>query len=79
MNHSLDIECAHTLVRQNRRRLEEGDEALTFFIWNEFRIHDPFLDCTGRFPVDPVEEYGEVFLQSDFYRSANGEEVDKDT
>jgi hypothetical protein len=68
MNHSYDRDHAHKLVVENNRRLEQGDQPGHSFTWHGVAIHDPFSDPSGRYPVDPVEEYGQAFLESDFCR-----------
>lgn len=42
------------------------DKKCIHFEYQDIRIVDPFTDETGRFEVDPVEYYGEKFLNSDF-------------
>lgn len=36
------------------------------FKWNEYWITDPTYDETGRAKVDPVEYYGDAYLNSPF-------------
>lgn len=38
------------------------------FYWNEIFIVQPFLDDVGDEEVDPIEFYGETFLNSDFVK-----------
>ena len=49
---------------------ENGYEDFEFvtFEFDGMSIINPFLDYTGMFEVDPVEEYGDSFLNSDFLK-----------
>ena len=46
--------------------IEYKYENLISFSYKEQSIINPVLDETGRFEVDPIEYYGNNFLNSDF-------------
>ena len=41
---------------------------LISFVYDGIEITNPFVDETDRYSVDPVEYYGEAFLNSDFMK-----------
>lgn len=62
--------CLAKLIKLQRRLVDNGVDPsmLEHFIYEETDqiIYDPFMDETGRFPVDPVEYYGDCFRSSVF-------------
>ena len=52
----MDVEGHHTDI-----------EITYFFNYEDSKIINPFLDVTGRESVNPVEYYGENFVNSNFY------------
>lgn len=68
-NHELRMTYAKLIADINDATNEKyGDlETEVSFEFEGFNVHNPFMDVTGRFEVDPIEEYGDSFINSKFY------------
>lgn len=53
------------IILVNNQQIQLGYEAISTFLYEEddINIHDPFYDSTGRFEVNPIEEYGDSYLK----------------
>ncbi len=63
--HDVKLRCQQ-IVELNRHLIGQGHEAAVTLRSGDVEVFDPFMDETHRRQVDPVFEYGEVFLQSNF-------------
>lgn len=66
-NHELRMKYAELLANTNNEIMLGSEEPIVYFEFEGVAIHDPFTEESGRFEVDPVEYYGEAFLNSAFY------------
>ena len=58
---------AKIISNLNNELLINGGESEIYFDFEDMAIHNPFVEESGRLPVDPVEYYGKAFLESAFY------------
>lgn len=68
-NHELRMEYAKLIAHHNEKIVAESGESsdCISFEFEGISIHNPFADTSGMYEVDPIEEYGESFINSPFY------------
>lgn len=58
---------ARQMVEKNKRLFEEGKEdKCRFFVFNGYKILNPFKDEKGQKEVDPKQYYGDAYNNSEF-------------
>lgn len=63
----LKIKYAYFLSLKSQDYFDKTDDALVSFSYNGVCIHNPFIDESGRFEVNPIKYYGVSFIKSIFY------------
>lgn len=58
--------------------IQLNNEPIISFGYEEMEITNPFYDTTGRFLINPIEEYGEDFLNSEFVTLAKSIKIGED-
>jgi hypothetical protein len=71
-NHEMRMAYAKIIayINQKYQDLHEGLQLPSEFISFEFQgsiIHNPFIDISGSYNVNPIREYGANFVNSQFY------------
>lgn len=70
-NRPIDWERVRRIAQQNAEYVERNSdtEGLNFvFQFEGVCIHNPFVSLCGRFAVEPVDYYGDAFLNSPFVK-----------
>lgn len=66
MENKINWNHIRRIAEENARHMGAGEEIEVYFVFNGVEVHNPFASECGRFDVDPVEYYGEAFLNSAF-------------